>query len=170
MFSGEGNPITSAASSMAHIIHTSEAHGIGAGVMRAAEGLARRVIGMGNGTDGFIRVTELLAETTDVGRCRPFEGTPKAHARGLTSRTGHSSTRVAQTYLHTRREREIASTLDKMAKRELPVHSHEQSDTTRTAPDGVGPGQGLVQRGWRVQDSNLGRQSRRICRAPHSSL
>ncbi|WP_067825449.1 NAD(P)-dependent oxidoreductase [Actinomadura kijaniata] len=59
-FSGEGNPITSAASSMAHIIHTSEGHGIDAGVMRAAEGLARRVIGLGHGTDGFIRVTELL--------------------------------------------------------------------------------------------------------------
>ncbi|MFI0446813.1 NAD(P)-dependent oxidoreductase [Actinomadura sp. 6N118] len=63
-FSGEGNPITSAASSMAHIIHTSEAHGIDAGVMRAAEGLARRVIGMGHGTDGFIRITELLQRTT----------------------------------------------------------------------------------------------------------
>ncbi|MGI5170019.1 NAD(P)-dependent oxidoreductase [Spirillospora sp. CA-253888] len=62
-FSGEDNPITSAASSMAHIIHTSEEHGIDAGVMRAAEGLARRVIGRGHGTDGFIRVTELLGET-----------------------------------------------------------------------------------------------------------
>ncbi|MEE1756501.1 NAD(P)-dependent oxidoreductase [Streptomyces sp. SP18CS02] len=59
-FSGEGNPITSSASSMAHIIHTSEAHGIDAGVMRAAEGLARRVIGLGHGTDGFIRVAEVL--------------------------------------------------------------------------------------------------------------
>lgn len=58
--SGEGNPITSAASSMAHIIHTSEAHGIDAGVMRAAEGLARRAIGLGYGTDGLTRVTELL--------------------------------------------------------------------------------------------------------------
>ncbi|MFG2087366.1 MULTISPECIES: hypothetical protein [unclassified Spirillospora] len=28
--------------------------------MRAAEGLARRVIGMGHGKDGFVRVTELL--------------------------------------------------------------------------------------------------------------
>ncbi|GAA2629486.1 NAD(P)-binding domain-containing protein [Actinomadura fulvescens] len=59
-FSGDVNPITSAASSMAHIIHASEAHGIDAGVMRAAEGLARRVIGLGNGTDGFIRITDLL--------------------------------------------------------------------------------------------------------------
>lgn len=63
-FSGEDNPITSAAASMAHIIHTSEAHGIDAGVMRAAEGLARRVIGRGHGTDGFIRIAELLAGTT----------------------------------------------------------------------------------------------------------
>ncbi|MCX4824049.1 NAD(P)-binding domain-containing protein [Streptomyces sp. NBC_01142] len=59
-FSGEGNPLTSAASSMAHIVHTAEAHGIDAGVMRAAEGLARRAIGQGHGADGFIRITELL--------------------------------------------------------------------------------------------------------------
>ncbi|MET8305251.1 NAD(P)-binding domain-containing protein [Micromonospora sp. NPDC005173] len=59
-FSGEGNPITSTVSSMAHIVHTSEAHGIDAGVMRAAEGLARRAIGLGHGTDGFMRVAEVL--------------------------------------------------------------------------------------------------------------
>ncbi|WP_326586995.1 NAD(P)-dependent oxidoreductase [Streptomyces sp. NBC_01294] len=59
-FSGEGNPLTSAASSMAHIVHASEAHGIDAGVMRAAEGLARRAIGQGHGTDGFMRIAELL--------------------------------------------------------------------------------------------------------------
>lgn len=59
-FSGEGNPITSAASSMAHIVHTSEAHGIDAGVMRAAESLARRAIGQGHDTDGFLRITEIL--------------------------------------------------------------------------------------------------------------
>jgi 3-hydroxyisobutyrate dehydrogenase-like beta-hydroxyacid dehydrogenase len=59
-FSGADNPITSAASSMAHIVHTSEAHGIDAGVMRAAEGLARRAIGRGHGTDGFIRITDIL--------------------------------------------------------------------------------------------------------------
>ncbi|MGW4228367.1 NAD(P)-dependent oxidoreductase [Streptomyces sp. NPDC004980] len=59
-FSGEGNPLTSAASSMAHIVHTSEAHGIDAGVMRAAEGLARRAVEQGHGADGFIRIAELL--------------------------------------------------------------------------------------------------------------
>jgi 3-hydroxyisobutyrate dehydrogenase-like beta-hydroxyacid dehydrogenase len=59
-FSGADNPITSAASSMAHIVHASEGHGIDAGVMRAAEGLARRAIGRGHGTDGFIRVTDVL--------------------------------------------------------------------------------------------------------------
>lgn len=59
-FSGEGNPLTSAASSMAHIVHTSEAHGIDAGVMRAAEGLVRRATGQGHGTEGFIRIAELL--------------------------------------------------------------------------------------------------------------
>jgi hypothetical protein len=37
------------------------------------------------------------------------------------SRMGHSSTRAARLYLHTRQERdkEIAVTLDRMAKREL---------------------------------------------------
>ncbi|WP_419998866.1 NAD(P)-dependent oxidoreductase [Streptomyces boninensis] len=59
-FSGEGNPITSAASSMAHIVHASEAHGIEAGVMRAAEGMARRVVGLGHGEDGFSRVVEVI--------------------------------------------------------------------------------------------------------------
>ncbi|MFI9582644.1 NAD(P)-dependent oxidoreductase [Streptomyces sp. NPDC052236] len=59
-FSGEGNPMTSAASSMAHIIHASEAHGIDAGVMRAAEGMARRAIGLGHGGDGFTRIAEVL--------------------------------------------------------------------------------------------------------------
>ncbi|MFD8024307.1 NAD(P)-dependent oxidoreductase [Streptomyces lavendulae] len=59
-FSGEGNPLTSGASSMAHIVHASEAHGIDAGVMRAAEGMARRAIGLGHGTDGFIRIAEVL--------------------------------------------------------------------------------------------------------------
>ncbi|MEU4350091.1 NAD(P)-binding domain-containing protein [Streptomyces sp. NPDC023838] len=59
-FSDQGNPITSAVSSMAHIVHTSEAHGIDAGVMRAAEGMARRAIGRGHGADGFVRIAELL--------------------------------------------------------------------------------------------------------------
>ncbi|WP_106402132.1 NAD(P)-dependent oxidoreductase [Actinocorallia populi] len=61
VFPGDGNPITSAASTMAHIIHASEAHGIDASVMRATEGLARRVIGLGHGADDFSRVTDLLS-------------------------------------------------------------------------------------------------------------
>ncbi|MFB6603387.1 NAD(P)-dependent oxidoreductase [Streptomyces noursei] len=59
-FSGAGNPLTSAVSSMAHIVHTSEAHGIDAGVMRAAEGMARRAVGLGHGEDGFSRLAEVL--------------------------------------------------------------------------------------------------------------
>ncbi|GGU36751.1 6-phosphogluconate dehydrogenase [Streptomyces coeruleorubidus] len=59
-YSGEGNPLTSAVSSMAHIVHVSESHGIDAGVMRAAEGMARRAIGLGHGTDGFIRIAEVI--------------------------------------------------------------------------------------------------------------
>ncbi|GHJ33670.1 hypothetical protein TPA0910_81030 [Streptomyces hygroscopicus subsp. sporocinereus] len=41
-------------------VHTSEAHDIDAGVMRAAVAMARRAIGLGHGTDGFIRVAEVL--------------------------------------------------------------------------------------------------------------
>ncbi|MEU6718752.1 NAD(P)-binding domain-containing protein [Nonomuraea sp. NPDC046802] len=60
-YSGEGNPITSSVSSMAHIVETSEGHGIDASVMRAAEGLARRTIGRGHGANSFLRITETLA-------------------------------------------------------------------------------------------------------------
>jgi 3-hydroxyisobutyrate dehydrogenase-like beta-hydroxyacid dehydrogenase len=59
-YSGHINPVTSAVSTMAHIVHASEAHGIDASVMRATEGLARRVIGLGHGENGFMRVVELL--------------------------------------------------------------------------------------------------------------
>ncbi|MFJ3927694.1 NAD(P)-dependent oxidoreductase [Streptomyces sp. NPDC090022] len=59
-FSGEESPLTSAASSMAHIAHTSEAHGIEAGTMRAAQALVRRAIDEGHGGDGFTRIAELL--------------------------------------------------------------------------------------------------------------
>ncbi|MEU5423081.1 NAD(P)-dependent oxidoreductase [Streptomyces sp. NPDC001407] len=59
-FSGKVNPITSAAASMAHIVHTSEAHGIDASTMRAAEGMVRRAIGLGHGADGFARIPEVL--------------------------------------------------------------------------------------------------------------
>ncbi|MFC8091947.1 NAD(P)-dependent oxidoreductase [Streptomyces sp. NPDC057301] len=67
IYSGELNPITSAVSSMAHIVEASESHGIDAGVMRAAEGQARRVVGLGHGTDGFIRVAELLGRRSQAG-------------------------------------------------------------------------------------------------------
>ena len=60
-FSGELNPITSALSSHTHIAHTAEAHGIDATVMRAIEDQARRVVARGHGSDGFMRVTEVLA-------------------------------------------------------------------------------------------------------------
>ncbi|WP_055598282.1 NAD(P)-dependent oxidoreductase [Streptomyces aureus] len=59
-YSGEGNPITSGISTMAHVVHASEAHGIEANVMRAIEGLARRTVALGHGTDGYSRVAEVL--------------------------------------------------------------------------------------------------------------
>ncbi|MFF5716114.1 NAD(P)-dependent oxidoreductase [Streptomyces buecherae] len=54
------NPLTSAASTMTHIVHASEAHGIDASVMRAAEGLTRRAIGLGHGGDELSRLAELM--------------------------------------------------------------------------------------------------------------
>ncbi|GAA5214573.1 NAD(P)-dependent oxidoreductase [Streptomyces thinghirensis] len=62
-YSGELNPITSAASTMAHVVHASEAHGIDASVMRVIEGQARRVIALGHGTDGFTRVAEVIGRS-----------------------------------------------------------------------------------------------------------
>ncbi|MFE6173029.1 NAD(P)-dependent oxidoreductase [Streptomyces sp. NPDC056464] len=59
-YSGELNPITSAVSTMSHIVEASESHGIEASVMRAVEGQARRVVALGHGGDGFMRVSELL--------------------------------------------------------------------------------------------------------------
>ncbi|QNS05684.1 NAD(P)-dependent oxidoreductase [Streptomyces xanthii] len=59
-YSGEGNPLTSAVSTMAHVVHAAEAHGIDTGVMRAAEGLARRTVALGHGADGFSRIAEVL--------------------------------------------------------------------------------------------------------------
>ncbi|MGW0981819.1 NAD(P)-dependent oxidoreductase [Streptomyces xiamenensis] len=59
-YTGDLNPITSTVSTMAHIIHTSEEHAIDASLMRAAEGLARRAVGRGHGTDGFLRVIEIM--------------------------------------------------------------------------------------------------------------
>ncbi|WP_075734504.1 NAD(P)-dependent oxidoreductase [Streptomyces acidiscabies] len=63
--SGTDNPATSAASTMSHIIQTSELHGIDASLMRAALSLTDRVITLGHGTDGFMRAAEVLGR--DVG-------------------------------------------------------------------------------------------------------
>jgi integrase len=57
----------------------------------------------------------------------------------MMNRMGHSSTRAAQVYLHARRERdrEIASTLDKMAKREL-KRSRKKGKKRKKGEDGSG--------------------------------
>ncbi|MGA5868377.1 NAD(P)-dependent oxidoreductase [Streptomyces cinereoruber] len=59
-YSGEGNPLTSGLSSMEHVVHAAEGHGLDASVMRAAATLTRRAVDRGHGADGFTRVTELL--------------------------------------------------------------------------------------------------------------
>ncbi|MEW2448794.1 NAD(P)-binding domain-containing protein [Streptomyces parvulus] len=59
-FPGEGNPLTSALSTMEHVVQVADAHGIDAGLMRAAEAMARRAVEGGHGADGFTRVAETL--------------------------------------------------------------------------------------------------------------
>lgn len=59
-FPGDGNPLTSALSTMEHVVQLSDAHGIDAGLMRAAEAMARRAVERGHGADGFTRVAETL--------------------------------------------------------------------------------------------------------------
>lgn len=59
-YSGAINPLTSGVSTMAHVVHTAESHGIESGVMRAAEGLVRRTIALGHGEDGVSRLAEVL--------------------------------------------------------------------------------------------------------------
>nr|BEK69144.1 NAD(P)-binding domain-containing protein [Kitasatospora purpeofusca] len=59
-YSGAVNPLTSAVSTMAHVVHTAESHGIESGVMRAAEGLVRRTVALGHGADGVSRLAEVL--------------------------------------------------------------------------------------------------------------
>ncbi|MFE9040332.1 NAD(P)-dependent oxidoreductase [Streptomyces sp. NPDC012421] len=58
--SGAINPLTSAVSTMAHVVHAAEAHGIDSGVMRAAEGLARRTVALGHGAAGSARIVDVL--------------------------------------------------------------------------------------------------------------
>ncbi|KJY34722.1 NAD(P)-binding domain-containing protein [Streptomyces sp. NRRL S-495] len=62
-YSGAINPLTSAVSTMAHVVHTAESHGIESGVMRAAEGLVRRTIALGHGEDGASRLAEVLGRS-----------------------------------------------------------------------------------------------------------
>ncbi|MFJ4870795.1 NAD(P)-dependent oxidoreductase [Streptomyces sp. NPDC088757] len=59
-YPGTINPLTSGLSTMEHVVHAAEAHGLDASVMRAAAALTRRAVDRGHGADGFTRVTELL--------------------------------------------------------------------------------------------------------------
>ncbi|MFF9144552.1 NAD(P)-dependent oxidoreductase [Streptomyces sp. NPDC014861] len=58
--SGAINPLSSAVSTMAHVVHAAEAHGIDSGVMRAAEGLARRTVALGHGAAGPARILDVM--------------------------------------------------------------------------------------------------------------
>ncbi|MFD5771217.1 NAD(P)-dependent oxidoreductase [Streptomyces sp. NPDC127049] len=58
--SGDINPLSSAVSTMAHVVHAAEAHGIDSGVMRAVEGLARRTVALGDGAAGPAQILDVL--------------------------------------------------------------------------------------------------------------
>ncbi|MEU2714409.1 hypothetical protein [Streptomyces sp. NPDC007205] len=89
-YSGAVNPLASAASTMAHAVAVFEAHGIDAGVLRAVAGMARRTIGPGHGTDGFIRVAGALGRH----RQGPVRSRTVSRARRTCDlcRTRHSAT------------------------------------------------------------------------------
>ncbi len=57
---GDYANLDSAAAGMAHVIHTSEARGIDASILRAAHALTRRAITDGHGKDGISRLTVQL--------------------------------------------------------------------------------------------------------------
>ena len=57
---GDYANLNSAAAGMAHVIHTAEARGIDASIMRAAHALTRRAIADGHGKDGISRLTVQL--------------------------------------------------------------------------------------------------------------
>jgi len=83
-------------------------------------------------------------------RCEPLASVPGASLAELMNRMGHSFTRAARVYLHAReeRDRQLASTLDKMARREL-----RRSSGARNAS------QSGTQRGTRAsQGAATGRQ------------
>ena len=57
---GDESTILSAVASMEHIIHAAQDQGIDAGVLSAAEAVARRAIDSGQGGDSFSRLAEVL--------------------------------------------------------------------------------------------------------------
>lgn len=61
---GNVSNLSSAAAGMAHVIETSEAHGIDASVMKAAHAIARRAIAAGYGADDTSRLTLELEKTS----------------------------------------------------------------------------------------------------------
>jgi len=59
---GDYSNLVSAAAGMAHVIHTAEARGIDARVLKAAHALTRDAVDAGHGTDGISRLTVHLAQ------------------------------------------------------------------------------------------------------------
>lgn len=58
---GTFSTIASAAASLDHIIHASEQHGLDAGLLRAANALARQAIADGHGGDDYSRIADTFA-------------------------------------------------------------------------------------------------------------
>ncbi len=58
VYPGEGSSLISNMTSMEHIIHVAEQHGIDSSVLNAAKAIAQRAIHAGHGGDGFARLVE----------------------------------------------------------------------------------------------------------------
>lgn len=58
VYSGEGSSLISNMTSMEHIIHVAEHHGIDSSVLNAAKAIAQRAIHAGHGEEGFSRLIE----------------------------------------------------------------------------------------------------------------
>ncbi|WP_339293105.1 hypothetical protein MKY48_13205 [Paenibacillus sp. FSL W8-0187] len=58
VYPGEGTTLISNMTSMEHIIHVSEHHGIDSSVLNAAKAIAQRAIHTGQGEDSFSRLVK----------------------------------------------------------------------------------------------------------------
>ena len=91
------------------------------------------------GPDGFVSVDVKGGQLRRSNFSKPWaQALAKSRVGELMNRMGHSSTRAARIYLHTRQEREqqLAAALDRMVRRELKASGAKRTarrSGTRTA-------------------------------------